>query len=87
MVLLYFQRNQVSKQTLQVVNHCNNNKAIYVCSVFLSFLRTGNFPILPLSNLVAISLEYIVLLFFTCHDCMCGTKCHNNYNKSELERK
>ena len=27
---LYFQRNPVNQQTLQVVNHCNNNKGISV---------------------------------------------------------
>ena len=34
--ILYFQR--LNKQTKQIVNQCNNNRAICLCLIFLSFL-------------------------------------------------
>ena len=29
----------------------------------------------------------MIWVFFTCHDCMCGTKYQNNYNNSEFREK
>ena len=35
---IIFSEAQLNKQTKQIVNQCNNNRAIYVCLIFLSFL-------------------------------------------------
>ena len=35
--IVIFSEEQVDKQTKQIVNQCNNNRAICVCLIFLSF--------------------------------------------------
>ena len=36
--IVIFSEEQVDKQTKQIVNQCNNNSAVCVCLIFLSFL-------------------------------------------------
>ena len=36
--IILFSEAQLNKQTKQIVNQCNNNRAICVCLIFLSFL-------------------------------------------------